>query len=196
MIVFSWFKKNFDRKFWVPWDTLGVHGARISGGPRSRILPISNSYHLGSIQSSLATFTPKSRQKSKTDSIMVWLVKYWIPENRTMNPYASTHMPRIGQPKRTTRMPPKKAAEPLTLCHWKKNRNVRSRPITNASPLRNKICKADKNKSQISGAYSPNLAMKQLTFPMARSPLSKSKSTPRKRNATPKPARPTPISGS
>ena len=34
----------------------------------------------------------------------------------------------------------------------------------------------------------------RLTFPMARSPLSKSSMTPRKRKATPNPARPTPIS--
>ena len=33
-----------------------------------------------------------------------------------------------------------------------------------------------------------------ITLPMARSPLSKSRRTPRKRKATPKPARPTPIS--
>ncbi len=29
---------------------------------------------------------------------------------------------------------------PLALCHWKKNLNVRSRPITQARPDRNKIC--------------------------------------------------------
>ncbi len=33
-----------------------------------------------------------------------------------------------------------------------------------------------------------------LTFPIANNPLSKSKMTPRKRNETPNPARPTPIS--
>jgi hypothetical protein len=34
----------------------------------------------------------------------------------------------------------------------------------------------------------------QLTFPIARSPLSNRSNTPRKRNDTPNPARPTPIS--
>ena len=34
----------------------------------------------------------------------------------------------------------------------------------------------------------------KLTFPIANNPLSKSKQTPRNRNATPNPARPTPIS--
>ena len=39
--------------------------------------------------------------------------------------------------------------------------------------------------------------MKQglLTFPMARSPLSKKNKTPRNKNAIPNPAKPTPISG-
>ena len=37
--------------------------------------------------------------------------------NRTTNPYASTHIPMIGHPNKTTTMPPKKAAEPFALCH-------------------------------------------------------------------------------
>ncbi len=48
-------------------------------------------------------------------------------------------MPTIGHPSKTMMMPPKKAVEPLALCHWKKNRNVLSRPITKAKPLMNKI---------------------------------------------------------
>ena len=48
-------------------------------------------------------------------------------------------MPMIGQPNNTIKMPPKKAADPLALCHWTKNRNVLSSPITNAKPLKNKI---------------------------------------------------------
>jgi len=91
------------------------------------------------------------------------------PLNRTTNPYNSTHIPMRGQPNNTINMPPKKAPLPLALCHWKKNLNVLSRPITQARPDRNKI------------------------FPIANNPLSKSKQTPRNRNATPNPARPTPI---
>ena len=59
--------------------------------------------------------------------------------NKTTKPYISTIMPTSGHPMRTTTMPPKKAADPLALCHWKKKRNVRSKPITNARPARNKI---------------------------------------------------------
>jgi len=39
------------------------------------------------------------------------------PLNRTTNPYASTHIPMIGHPNKTTTIPPKKAAEPFALCH-------------------------------------------------------------------------------
>jgi len=91
------------------------------------------------------------------------------PLNNTTNPYASTHMPSIGHPNKTIIIPPKNAAEPLALCHWKKNRNVLSNPITNAKPLKNNI------------------------FPMASNPLSNNSRTPKKRKATPNPANPTPI---
>ena len=59
--------------------------------------------------------------------------------NKTTKPYSSTHMPMMGQPSSTTRMPPKKAPLPLALCHWKKNLKVLSSPITHASPDRNNI---------------------------------------------------------
>lgn len=37
-------------------------------------------------------------------------------------------------------MPPKNATDALILCFWKKNRNVLSKPITQAKPAINKIC--------------------------------------------------------
>ena len=43
-------------------------------------------------------------------------------------------MPVIGQPNRTTTIPPKKHAVPLSLCAWKKNLKVLSNPITKANP--------------------------------------------------------------
>ncbi len=46
-------------------------------------------------------------------------------------------------------MPPKKAADPLALCHWKKKRKVRSRPITKASPLMKRICETKKKKKEV-----------------------------------------------
>jgi hypothetical protein len=80
-------------------------------------------------------------------------------------------MPTNGNPIKTTTIPPKKASEALTLCFWKKNLNVRSSPITQASPQMNRM------------------------FPMASNPLSNIKSTPKNKNAIPNPAKPTPISG-
>lgn len=52
-------------------------------------------------------------------------------------------MPTSGNPTSTMMMPPKKAMDPLILCFWKKNRNVRSKPITQASPHKNRICKTE-----------------------------------------------------
>lgn len=63
------------------------------------------------------------------------------PLNNKKNPYDSTTIPIRGQPISTTMMPPKNAIEAFTLCFWKKNRNVRSRPMTQASPQMNKIYK-------------------------------------------------------
>lgn len=51
----------------------------------------------------------------------------------------------MGQPIRTTNTPPRKKLVALTLCHWKKNRNVRSKPMTKDSPETNRIC-AQKSK--------------------------------------------------
>lgn len=39
----------------------------------------------------------------------------------------------------TITMPPKKAIEALIFFRWKKNRNVRSNPMTQANPQMNKI---------------------------------------------------------
>jgi hypothetical protein len=36
-------------------------------------------------------------------------------------------------------IPPKNATDAFTLCRWKKNLKVRSRPITQAKPEMNKI---------------------------------------------------------
>jgi hypothetical protein len=48
-------------------------------------------------------------------------------------------MPMSGHPMRTTMIPPKKAVVPFALCHWKKKRNVLSRPMTKARPDRKRI---------------------------------------------------------
>ena len=123
--------------------------------------------------------------------------------NNTTNPYASTHIPMIGHPNNTIIIPPKNAADPLALCHWKKNRKVLSKPITNANPLKNKIYKI--NNYAIFGSLLEytiyripvcciNLILSILTFPIANSPLSNNNRTPRNRKATPNPANPTPIS--
>ena len=91
------------------------------------------------------------------------------PRNSNKKPYDSMHMPTSGQPKSTMKMPKKKAVDALSLCRWKKNQNVRSRPMMKARPEMNN------------------------RFPTASNPLSKSISTPKKRNEMPKPARPRPI---
>lgn len=91
------------------------------------------------------------------------------PLNSTINPYISIHMPTSGQPRRTVKIPPKKAPEPFHLCRWKKNRKLRSSPATKAIPAKKRI------------------------LPIARRPLSKSRMTPRKMKVTPKVTKPTPI---
>lgn len=63
--------------------------------------------------------------------------------NSITKPYTSTHMPIKGQPSKTVRIPPKNAPEPFHLWRWKKKRNVRSKPTTNARPAKNKICYRD-----------------------------------------------------
>lgn len=59
--------------------------------------------------------------------------------NNRKNPYDSIIIPINGKPMRTTVIPPKKAIDAFTLCRWKKKRNVRSRPMTQANPQMNKI---------------------------------------------------------
>ena len=91
------------------------------------------------------------------------------PRKSKRKPYVSIHMPTIGQPNSTMKMPMKKADDALSLCRWKKNQNVRSIPIIKARPeIKRRL-------------------------PTASKPLSKSISTPRKRNEMPKPASPRPI---
>lgn len=48
--------------------------------------------------------------------------------------------PMMGQPIRTTNTPPRKKLVALTLCHWKKNLNVRSKPMTKDRPETKRIC--------------------------------------------------------
>lgn len=62
------------------------------------------------------------------------------PLNSKTNPYVSISIPIKGYPIRTITIPPKNAIEALTLCFWKKNRKVRSNPITHASPQMKSIC--------------------------------------------------------
>ena len=50
----------------------------------------------------------------------------------------------MGHPINTTIMPPKKNEVALILCLWKKNLNVLSSPMTNASPEINRICRRRK----------------------------------------------------
>lgn len=78
-------------------------------------------------------------------------------------------MPIKGQPIRTTNTPPKKNPVAFTLCFWKKNLNVLSRPMTKAKPATNR------------------------TFPIARSALSKKRIIPKNRKNTPNPVKPMPI---
>lgn len=68
--------------------------------------------------------------------------------NNKKKPYISTTMPTTGHPTSTTNIPPKKKAVPLTLCFWKKNLNVLSRPMTNVRPVINSICKQQKTTGQ------------------------------------------------
>jgi len=91
------------------------------------------------------------------------------PLKRRKKPYSSTSIPIMGHPMRTMNMPPMKKPVALSLCCWKKNRNVLSRPMTKAKPLMNKM------------------------LPIASSPLSKNNSIPRNKKAIPNPASPTPI---
>lgn len=61
------------------------------------------------------------------------------PLNSRMKPYVSMSIPISGKPNSTIKIPPKNAIDALTLCFWKKNRNVRSSPITQAKPQMKRI---------------------------------------------------------
>lgn len=75
-----------------------------------------------------------------------------------------------------------------------KNRNVLSKPIIQVKPHINKIY-GRKSNEFLSFVLIKSKNMRH-TFPIANSPLSKRSKTPRNTNATPKPAKPTPISKS
>ena len=62
------------------------------------------------------------------------------PPKRATNPYISMIIPKIGQPRRRTSMPPKKAAVPLILSLSIKNREVLFKPITQAKPRHCDCC--------------------------------------------------------
>jgi len=74
--------------------------------------------------------------------------------NNKKKPYISTTMPTTGHPTSTTNMPPKKKEVPLTLCFWKKNLNVRSRPMTNVRPVINSIYKQQNIRRYYEAIYS------------------------------------------
>lgn len=78
-------------------------------------------------------------------------------------------MPITGQPRSTTKIPPRKKPVAFILCFWKKNLNVLSKPIAKDKPATNKI------------------------FPIARSALSKNRIMPKNRKNTPNPVKPIPI---
>lgn len=94
-----------------------------------------------------------------------------------------------GNPRRTINMPPMKQPVAFAFRAWKKNLNVLSIPITNATPAINKIY-MDKHVTDKQTTHMCN----QRTFPIARRPRSKNNTVPRIRNITPKPERPIPIS--
>lgn len=105
----------------------------------------------------------------------------------------------MGQPTRTTNTPPRKKLVALALCLWKKNLNVRSRPMTKDRPDTNRICQKTKEKQtdMIQTKEERGLVSSlndQLTFPMARRALSKKSIIPKKRKNTPNPVSPIPIS--
>lgn len=109
----------------------------------------------------------------------------------------------IGQPSRTTKTPPKKKLVAFALCLWKKNLNVRSRPMTKDRPETKRICTDSKgvrnnhrcDRCHVSyGGNTVNRLIYQRTFPMARRALSKNSIIPKKRKNTPNPVSPIPIS--
>lgn len=56
----------------------------------------------------------------------------------------------MGQPSRTTSIPPKNIRVPFHLWGWKKNLNVLSKPIRKPRPARNKIYKAEESNKSVS----------------------------------------------
>lgn len=108
-------------------------------------------------------------------------------------------MPINGHPSNTMTIPPKKHSDDLIFFRCTKNRNVLSKPMIQANPHINKIYGDEWNES-VKIIDKTELKYKLLwvghhhTFPIARRPLSKRSRMPRNTNATPNPARPTPIS--
>lgn len=91
------------------------------------------------------------------------------PRKSMTKPYVSKTIPTTGHPIRTMSIPKKKAPEAFSLCHWKKKKNVRLMPMMKARPAMNS------------------------RLPMANSPLSNRKRTPKKRKEIPKADMPRPI---
>ena len=79
LIIIVW--AIFKKKKLVPWDTLGVPRADISGGPRSRTMLISNPIHFGSEWIPCAIGGPWNRQKSKAGWSLVWYENHKMPRS-------------------------------------------------------------------------------------------------------------------
>lgn len=91
------------------------------------------------------------------------------PLKRTMNPYASKIMPKIGHPMTTKKKPRPKEIVPLKFWRFVKNCIVDFSPMVRVTPEKKSI------------------------FPIASSPLSKKKMIPRNEKNTPNPVNPSPI---
>lgn len=71
-------------------------------------------------------------------------------------------MPMTGQPIKTINIPPIKNPVAFTLCLWKKNLKVLSSPITNASPLTNRICKGKKRQRETGKQHKASIRFQNL----------------------------------
>ena len=60
---------------------------------------------------------------------------------RFRKPQPWISMPTMGQPHKTSKIPPMKHAVPLALRHWKKNLYVFATPMMSMTPAMNSICK-------------------------------------------------------
>lgn len=106
---------------------------------------------------------------------------------------------------RTMRTPPRKKLVPFSFGRWKKKVKVLLKPMMKTKPERKRIWEDEGSGSEEScpdGPFAPSWASAWaagspsspvLTFPKARSTVSKYKSVPKKMKKRPKPTSPTPI---